>query len=963
MKARIVVYMMFFAVIAMAAVPQIIQYQGKLTDMSGIGENDTLDIRFRIFDVETGGDSLWAMTIADVAIVHGMFDVNIGPIDLPFDEQYWLEIVVDENVLAPRVQLTSSPYAFRAAVADSFTGGVPPWTQDTMVAHWDSLRNVPTGFADGVDDTGSTIGTQDTMIAHWDSLRNIPAGFADGIDNDGGSDGDWTIDGSNVYSAVSGNAGIGTTTPRSKLHVEDYDDTIGIDNGVFISVSNTCDDSSALSGVRFKTRANTDDLFYKGAIAFQRTTPQGRGNILFLNNDRANNTNADISDVKMTITRAGDVGIGTMTPQAKLDVAGITRTSNFAMPTGANDGYLLQSDASGNASWVSPSLISTVNDSDWIKTGSNMYAGVSGNVGIGTTTPNKMLTISGPTPEIQFQDTDTTNKWHIGQNSGSFFITETDVAHRLSLSSGGNVGIGTTTPNAKLSIQNSALLGAWDGNLKVYKSSRDVSPTGSAIVAYSNDFGIPEAYNYTIARLGCYDSIPGGGVSEIPVWGQAISISMCGVLATYGSNPVSPIRWAYLAGGDYSGYFSDNVKIDNSLFVDSKIGIGTINPVDLLHVEAFDSTIGTNDSAFISIRNKCNADSALTGIRFKSHSTDGNNFYKSAIVFQRTKTWGRGNLHFIMNDQENGLNADLSATKMTLTSAGQLGIGTTSPTSLLTISGAFPEIQFIDTDTTTKWHIGQNSGSFFITETGVAHRLAINAGGNVGIGTTTAGAKTEIYANSGGTWPQLLLKENGADFARLFFANTDTTAFFAIVGKPADDPVNAKMNFYYGGDRMTIQGDGNVGIGTTAPTSKLQINGDLATQNGKIRRDFITYCTSTGSSENIPVHIKTNIARGSAIMYRFQVEGYHYGAGRIINSVAAGTSAYDSGGPYADQTQDYSNGADISLYYSADNYLVVKLTFPDNSYRASFSVSAWFTAFSGSAWDIEAEIFQQSSNL
>ncbi len=132
MKARVAVFMIFFAIVAMAAVPQIIQYQGKLTDMSGIGENDTLDIRFRIFDVETGGDSLWAMTVADVAIVHGLFDVNIGPIDLPFDEQYWLEIVVDGEVLAPRVQLTSSPYAFRAAVADSLAGsGISLWADST----------------------------------------------------------------------------------------------------------------------------------------------------------------------------------------------------------------------------------------------------------------------------------------------------------------------------------------------------------------------------------------------------------------------------------------------------------------------------------------------------------------------------------------------------------------------------------------------------------------------------------------------------------------------------------------------------------------------------------------------------------------------------------------------------------------------------------------------------------------
>lgn len=153
MKARIVFVIMLIAFVAMAAIPRTIQYQGKLTDMYSVGKNDMLDMRFRVFDVGTGGDLLWAMAIADVSIVHGLFDVNIGPIDLPFDEQYWLEIVVDGNVLAPRVQLTTSPYAFRAAVADSCTDGVSPCTQDTMVPHWDSLRNTPPGFADGIDDT------------------------------------------------------------------------------------------------------------------------------------------------------------------------------------------------------------------------------------------------------------------------------------------------------------------------------------------------------------------------------------------------------------------------------------------------------------------------------------------------------------------------------------------------------------------------------------------------------------------------------------------------------------------------------------------------------------------------------------------------------------------------------------------------------------------------------------------
>jgi len=50
----------------------------------------------------------------------------------------------------------------------------------------------------------------------------------------------------------------------------------------------------------------------------------------------------------------GYVGFGTKTPTEKVDVSGKTKTTTFQMTSGANNGYVLTSDGSGNATWQAP---------------------------------------------------------------------------------------------------------------------------------------------------------------------------------------------------------------------------------------------------------------------------------------------------------------------------------------------------------------------------------------------------------------------------------------------------------------------------------------------------------------------------------------------------------------------------------------------------------------------------------
>jgi hypothetical protein len=68
------------------------------------------------------------------------------------------------------------------------------------------------------DGTDPNVGSN---MVSWDNLTDVPAGFADGADDTGpGSDGDWTISGSDMYSSVSGNVGVGTSSPGAKLDVD-----------------------------------------------------------------------------------------------------------------------------------------------------------------------------------------------------------------------------------------------------------------------------------------------------------------------------------------------------------------------------------------------------------------------------------------------------------------------------------------------------------------------------------------------------------------------------------------------------------------------------------------------------------------------------------------------------------------------------------------------------------------------
>ena len=165
-----------------AQIPETMNYQGVLTDISGIVVPDgPYTLTFKIYTVVTGGTEIWSEKHIDVPVLKGIFNVILGnnePLTMgltPFDTQCWLGIEVNTGgELEPRIQLTSSAYSLNSRTVSDGAITAVKIAPDAVTSAKIQNGAITT---DDLDDDAVTVGKIDPEI-----ISSL-----DGVSNDGGN--------------------------------------------------------------------------------------------------------------------------------------------------------------------------------------------------------------------------------------------------------------------------------------------------------------------------------------------------------------------------------------------------------------------------------------------------------------------------------------------------------------------------------------------------------------------------------------------------------------------------------------------------------------------------------------------------------------------------------------------------------------------------------------------------------
>jgi len=579
----------------------------------------------------------------------------------------------------------------------------------------------------------------------------------------------------------------------------------------------------------------------------------------------------------MRITAAGNVGIGTTSPAAKLDITSATDTFSLINATNTAQGnraalFMAARNVNGNVGNVSIEAISVNNQqNDMVfRTGATTMGGFGTErmriTTAGTLQLNVLATYGSMTyePSITYKQSGATgvggiyfgNSYNSNNNVGLQLRVSNDATQieALTINYTGNVGIGTTSPGAKLDVNGDVYVSPNTAGKNTFILSTNASNDARLLMKSDTTTKVDIQANGT-----SYFNGGNVGIGTTAPFGTAANRT---VLSVNGTTDVSlnigsgGSQRAYLYGvssyaelgtiGSLPLRFAPNNSEKMRLDANGNLGIGTTSPSSPLAVQsnANQLRLQTQDAPSTIF--------AVIGARYDTthpFTIEVANNNSTASEFMGVYADGGGIANRVVFP------------------TGNVGIGTTSPSQLLELYGTSTAMRIISTSGDAYIRLTDNGvrnwdlkvvdvNDYFEVGGTSATSLVVTGAGNVGIGTTNPAYKLDVRGN-------VLIGDNTTNTVRIGSYASESFIFSTSA---------IPLTFYVNGsEKMRIASDGNVGIGTTSPIAKLHVSYGNDSQSvkmiggsGSTNGNFI-YSLATDYSDTFGLNVfataHTNAAR------------------------------------------------------------------------------------------------------
>ena len=702
----VVVSLCMFLSAVFSATPNKVNYQGVLKEKGQL-VTGTRKMKFAIYDTPTGGNPKWTSGEVNVQVNGGAFRYVLEPTGINWGTggPYYLELTVEGQVLSPREEVGSSIYALHAKDVDD--GSITPSklvsgqkyeiiAATATSVDWSNIKNIPAGFADGVDDTGGDnlgnhIATTTLMMGNYAIITSSSVVGVTRIE--------WADGTVQVSSPTIGTDNLGNHTATQNLNMAN-NDIVNVNkvNGYNITqqFSDIAASTNTLENTKLDKSSATITYLLKTEKAADSDKLDGK----------------DSSEFQLTLStptwKAADAD--------KLD--GLDSTAFVQTTGGSMSGQL---NLNNYALIISSSVVG-VTRIEWadgtVQVSSPQAGGAGGADNLGNHTATQNLNMAGYNIVNISTITAQAEGIYLGTN---VFVTQ------------GNIGIGTTNPGAALEVAGKVkITGGNPGIGKVLTSDANGLASWQTLSASSDNLGDHTATMTITANYGI-------NASSINISGTGVS----------GSNPLLSI-----AG-------STMVVLNNG-----NVGIGTAGPGAKLEVQQ----------------------AASDAYAVKVSSNDGT---AMAVI----------------------------------TNQGNVGIGTTGPTHKLRVEGGILATSSI---TANAGFYGDGSGITNVTASGIADNTITSA--KIVDGTIV---NADISGTAAIDWSKI--SKTGSSLADLATRSAGdlTTGNLDIARMPTGGNWGITSNLSVAGSTFVVTTSGNVGIGTTSPGAKLDV--DTQTASGYIR--------------------------------------------------------------------------------------------------------------------------------